>query len=150
MHEVFPMIPATTKVAWFLVPFAALMLGFVGFFGYIAWSTQHVQFQVTPTGLRITGDMYGRTIPFDQLDVTGAAVVDLTHDREHALRWRTNGVGLPGYQSGWFRMANGGKALAFLTDHHRVVLVPTRKGYTLLMSTAEGDGLLGALRRATG
>lgn len=147
MPDVFPMIPATTKVAWFLVPFALLMLGLVGFFGYIGWSTQHVRFEVTTAGLRIAGDLYGRTIPFDQLNLSDAALTDLATDRDHALRWRTNGVGLPGYQSGWFRLANGDKALVFLTNHHQVVRVPTRAGYTLMMSTVEGEGLLGALRR---
>jgi hypothetical protein len=52
---------------------------------------------------------------------------------------RTVGTALPGYRSGWFRLANGEKALVYVTDPSRVVYVPTTDGYSLLLSVAETD-----------
>ena len=60
---------------------------------------------------------------------------------------RTNGVGLPNYQGGWFRLKNGAKGLVFLTDSSRAVIVPTSEGYTLLASPEDPDGFLAALAR---
>ena len=48
---------------------------------------------------------------------------------------------------GWFRLKNGEKALVSLTDRHRAVYVPTSRGYALLVSPAEPDSFLAALRR---
>ena len=58
---------------------------------------------------------------------------------------RTMGTGLPGYQSGWFRLKNGEKALLYLTDRTKAVYVPTTEGYGLLLSPDDPDGFLGAL-----
>jgi hypothetical protein len=55
---------------------------------------------------------------------------------------------LPGYSAGWFRLRNGEKALAFVTDRQRVLYFPTWKGYSILLSVAEPDAMLAALRRA--
>ena len=72
--------------------------------------------------------------------------MDLTAEREYRPSWRTNGVGLPGYSAGWFKLSNGQKALAFLTDRTRVVYLPTRAGYVLLLSVASPQEFLRALR----
>ena len=57
-----------------------------------------------------------------------------------------DGTGLPGYQAGWFRLRNGEKALVYLTDRGRAVYVPTTAGYSVLLSPAEPDAFLAALR----
>jgi hypothetical protein len=58
---------------------------------------------------------------------------------------RTLGTGLPGYKAGWFRLGNGEKALVYLTDLERAVYVPTRAGYSLLLSPADPQAFLNAL-----
>jgi hypothetical protein len=55
------------------------------------------------------------------------------------------GTGLPGYQSGWFRLANGESALVYLTDRSKAVHIPTTLGYSLLLSPDDPDGFLAAL-----
>jgi hypothetical protein len=52
---------------------------------------------------------------------------------------------MPGYQSGWFRLKNGEKALLYLTDRSRAVYVPTTAGYSVLLSPDDPDGFLKAL-----
>ena len=82
--------------------------------------------------------------------LTGAAkVADLAADPEHRPVLRTNGAGLPGYGSGWFKLANGEKALLFVTDR-RVVYLPTREGYAVLLSVADPEAFLEALRQGAG
>jgi hypothetical protein len=54
---------------------------------------------------------------------------------------------MPGYQGGWFRLENGESGLLYLTDWQRVAVVPTTDGYTLLLSPADPEGFLAALRR---
>ena len=57
-------------------------------------------------------------------------------------------MGLPGLAAGWYRLNGGEKALVFVTDKARAVYVPTRLGYALVVSPADPDGFLEALRRA--
>ena len=147
MTQVFPMIPASGKALWFLATIGLVRVGMLGLFGSIALSSRQVHFEVSPTGLRITGP-YGRSIPAGSLLVERAAPVDLKESREYGPTMRTNGIGLPGYGAGWFRLRNGEKALLFLTDASSVVYLPTTEGYSLLLSVAEPESFLGHLSSA--
>lgn len=148
MSEIFPMTPAGNGPIWFSVILAAVLVGLVGLFSRLAWSSRHVSFEVSPQGLRIRGDLYGRLLPLSALDLDRARLLNLREERDWQLKWRTNGTALPGYAAGWFRLRGGGKALVFVTDPTRVLLIPTRENYTLLMSARDPDGLLAALRKA--
>ena len=57
---------------------------------------------------------------------------------------RTNGVGLPGFLLGWFRLDNGERALIAVTDRGRVVYVPYVEGL-LLVSVADPAAMLDSL-----
>jgi hypothetical protein len=140
------MIPAPPATAWFFAGFGLLMLCLLGLFAYLGYSSRHVTFEVTPEALSIRGDLYGRAIPLASLDLASARTLDLTGEPEYRPRLRTNGTALPGYAAGWFRLANGEKCLAFLTDQRRAVYLPARDGYSLLLSCAEGEALLRELR----
>jgi hypothetical protein len=147
MSEVFPITPASASIYWVIGPVGGLLLGLLVMFAYISYSATHVQFEVTPEGLRIRGDLYGRFVPSSSLLPTEAKQIDLRTDTPHRPTRRTNGAGLPGYRSGWFRLADREKALLFVTDASRVVYVPTRDGYSLLLSPADPQGFLASLRR---
>jgi hypothetical protein len=146
MKQVFPIIPASTAPWAVLVPVLALLIGLVVLFAWFAYSTRHVRCEVSSDGLKIAGDLYGRTIPGRELIAVQARVLDLTKDTDYALARRTNGTGLPGYKAGWFRLRNGEKALVFVTDPKSVAYVPTRAGYSILVSVAEPARLLEAVR----
>lgn len=105
-----------------------------------------VRFEVSPESLRIRGDIYGRSIPRDRLLLEKARSVNLASDADVRPTMRTNGIGLPNYKSGWFRLKNGDKALAFITDGSRVAYIPTTDGYTLLASVPEPARLIDTLR----
>ncbi len=149
MKEVFPIIPAGSGPVIICALVALVAVGLLALLGLFACASRQVRFEVSATGLAIRGDfIYGRQIPATSLRPEAARAVDLTADRDFRLAWRTNGAGLPGYSSGWFSLGNGEKALVFVTDRRRVVYLPTRAGYTLLLSVAQPEQFLGALRQA--
>lgn len=54
---------------------------------------------------------------------------------------RTNGIGLPGLLVGWFR-GDGEKYKLYVTDKENVLYIPTKKGYTILISTVAGEDII--------
>ncbi|MBI1925278.1 hypothetical protein HYR99_13635 [Candidatus Poribacteria bacterium] len=148
MKETFQIIPASSGPIWFFVGLATFFLALLTLFGYLAYSSRHVKFEVSPEGFRISGDLYGRQIPLKSLILDRAKSVDLNRDKDYQLKRRTNGTGLPGYRAGWFKLRNGEKCLVFVTDKRRVLYLPTRQGYSVLLSVKEPDSLLDALREA--
>jgi len=147
MKETFNIIPASNGPMWALVAIIIFMLGLAAMFGYMIYSSRHTKFEVASDSLRISGDIYGRQIPISSLVIDEAKRVDLTTDTPYQPTWRVNGVGLPGYLSGWFKLRNKEKALLFVTDKKQVVYIPTKKGYSLLMSVQNPDKLLNTLKR---
>ena len=116
----------------------------------VAMSARSARFEVSSAGLRLRGDLYGQSIPLSQLHLEGARRVVLDHELALQPSLRTMGTGLPGYQAGWFRLRNGEKALLYLTDPERAVYIPTSAGYSVLLSPADPDAFLAALRSAGG
>ena len=124
-----------------LLLFALLLL-----FSYIAYSSRTVQFELSREGLRVRGGFYRRMIQTESLIVEKAKQIDLDELASYKPARRTNGIGLPGYAAGWFRLGNGEKALLYVTDLSNVVYVPTREGYSLLMSIAQPESFLRSMR----
>jgi hypothetical protein len=145
--ETFPIAPAATRALW-LVPLllAVILVPVVVLLGGTLVGAGAARFEVSPAGLRLHGDWYGRTIPSGQIRGRDARRVDFAAEPELAPKWRTMGTGLPGYQAGWFRLKNREKALLYLTDRRRAVYVPTTAGYSLLLSPADPDRFLSAVR----
>jgi len=143
---VFPIAPAASRYLWFVVPVSVILIGLVALFIVSVRGAHASSFEVTADGLRLRGDLYSRTIPRSQLDVTGARRVNLTSETGLRPVSRRLGTALPGYLSGWFRLANGEKALLYLTDRAKAVYVPTTAGYSLLLSPADPDAFVATLR----
>ena len=145
MQQEFPIIPVPLSTAWPLLLGAVIMLLLAGFFVFLSYSVGRETFQLSAGGLSIGGSIYGRTIPAASLVPEQARPIDLTMDPGYSLRSRRNGTGLPGYHSGWFNTDNG-KALVFVTDKHRVAAIPTRDGYTVLLSVADPQEFVRVLK----
>jgi hypothetical protein len=151
MSEVFPMVaPSPRAFVWLWVLMGVvlvLLVGVVVLMGSTVWAASHTRFEVTAEGLRIRGDVWGREIPAAALLGQQARVVDLGKEAELQPKYRSMGTALPGYWSGWFRLSNGEKALLFVSDWQKVVYVPTTEGYGVLLSAADPQGLVEALKR---
>jgi hypothetical protein len=146
MRQIFPIVPASNGPIWFFIGFAILLLGLLALFSYFIYSSRNAKFEIDSGQLNIAGDIYGRRIPLSSLELQKAKVVNLKTDHDYRMKWRTNGTGLPGYSAGWFRLYNGDKCLAFVTDRDRVIYIPTRNGYSLLLSVQNPEQFLKALQ----
>jgi hypothetical protein len=146
MSETFPISPATTKPLWFVAGPAVLLVVVLALLAYTAYSARHSRVEIHGDRLKLVGDLWARSIPIRSLRLEQAAVVDLRRAPEYVPRSRRVGTGLPGYASGWFRLANGEKALVYLTRRDSVVYIPTAAGYSLLLSAERPNELLAALR----
>ena len=137
-------VPAGGGTGWLV--FVLLMpLALVVVLAAVFWPRQlHVE--VTPDAVTIRGSVYGRSVPRSELNLDQARVVDLEREPGLKPRLRTNGVGLPNYRVGWFRLRDRERALCFLTRTDRVVYLPTLQNYALLVSAENPDALLNALR----
>ncbi len=148
MRQVFPISPSTSGWQWV---FLVLLIALLGWLVFILISPNKGSVELENQSLRLRVPIYGRSIPITELNVPESRVVDLSVEKNLGLKWRTNGIGMPCYLVGWFRLNDGQKALAAVTDPHRVVYIPTRDGYALLVSVTNPEGLLGALKTsATG
>jgi len=150
MSEIYPIVPAASKAVWFLAGVGALLLVVVGLLAAVAVASGHTRVRVDAVGVRIEGDpLFGRTIAWSELEADRAEVVAIGRGSPHQPTRRTWGTGLPGYAAGWFRLASGEKALVFATRGGRAVHVPTRGGWSLLVTVEDADGLAARLRAGT-
>ena len=146
--ESFPIAPASSRSLWFFIPVAVVLLAAAATMVMTILGPKRARYELSPAGIALRGDIYGRRlIPASELRGGAARILDLDREPDLAPRWRTMGTGLPGYRAGWFRLRNGEKALVSLTDTHHVVYVPTSRGFALLLSPAEPDRFLAAIRR---
>jgi hypothetical protein len=150
MPEVFHIVPASLRSSAIVLPVVGLLLAVLlavgALLGASVRGSRASTFELSPAGLRLRGDLYGRQVPASELRGGAARVVDLQRERTLRPLRRTMGTALPGYRAGWFRLADGEKALLYVTDPHRVVYVPTRAGYALLLSVDRPDEFVERLR----
>lgn len=147
MTETFPIVPGQVRLLWLVVPLVLVMLGVAGLLAYTMSAARTARFEVSPSGLRLRGDFYGRTIPVADLRPEAARPVDLRTERGLQPVERTGGTAVPGYQAGWFRLRNGERVLLYVTDPSRVAYVPTRAGYSVLVSVSDPLAFIASLRR---
>jgi hypothetical protein len=172
--ESFPIVPSATKtlvfvacvLAFCMIPIVATVSLFSqtpivaiawvvtvltgGVVSYVGWSSRHVCFELSPAGLRVRNSFFGRTIPRSDLLPERGRTVSIPEEPQLKPMLRTFGSGLVGYCEGWFRLRNWEKALIFLTDRTRVVDLPTRKGYRLLLSVPDPQQFLDTARQLWG
>lgn len=118
--------------------------------GFVVYAMRAPVFSVTGNQLVISGSPWGRSVPVDGLRLVEARQLDLSTATDMAPARRLNGIGLPGFRGGWFRLANGEKALVFVGRGNDAVYIPTTLGFALMIAPAEPAALLSALSSAQG
>jgi hypothetical protein len=126
---------------------AATCLGIAVLFLWFLIAQGRSRVEVSGDGVAIRIPMYGRVIGMDRIVPGSVRSVSVKDDAAYRLTWRTNGLGVPGYQLGWFTTAGVGKALAAISAPE-VLGFQTRDGYAVLLSVADRDGLERALGNA--
>ena len=141
VHNNIPLSP--TLFCIIIVVFAdALMI-------WIGYSARNIKYVIDKESISIKNTLYGRTIKKSSVFAKGFTVTDLNTQSTYRPGLRTNGVGLPGFMAGWFRLKNKQKGLLFVTDKAKVVCIPTQK-YMLLISVENPVEFLQALKEMWG
>ena len=148
--QVFNIASTTGRPFWILLPAFLVTAVAIGVLVMVTLAARTARFEVSSDGMRLRGDLWGRFIPAAALRVDQARRIDFTTSPELLPGRRTMGTGLPGYQSGWFRLKNGDKALLYLTDRSKAIYIPTREDYALLLSPDDPDRFMAALRNVAG
>jgi len=146
----FEIAPAPYSVGLVLGILAACLLVGGGFLAWLARSASALSVSIDGDRLRIEAPLYGRSLPIVALELDRARIERLDKQSEIRPRIRTNGIGLPGYGVGWFRLKNREKALAVIVGRGEVLYLPTSEGYAILLSAREPRRLLDALIAARG
>jgi hypothetical protein len=147
--QAFELAPIGTKPLWWSLSILSLVVLMAVLALVAALLLLHLpKIEVGADGIRIGSSLFGRTIPLSQLELEGARRVDIVASPELRPKWRTMGIGLPGYKAGWFRLQNGDKALLFVTNAEDVVYVPTKDDYALMVTPADPAAFLAALNSA--
>jgi len=137
--QITPASPGTTLI---LVGLTVLMAAMAIGFGWMTVSATRPSVVVDETTLTLKAPFYGRSIDLSRIRFDEARVVNVDSRSDVRPTRRTNGLGLPGLGVGWFKLANGEKALAALSSRDRVVYVPTDEGYALLFSVQRPEAFL--------
>ncbi len=147
MTEVFDIASTTSKspVMVMVIAGALVTLVTVGLFGYIGMTMNHLYVELTPDAMKIKIPMYSRTIPRSELLLDQVRVINMKAPDAPRFTMRTNGIGLPGFQAGWFRVKDIGKVLACVTDMTRVVVIPTTNDYQILVSMKDPESFVNSL-----
>lgn len=145
--QAFPIEPGSIKGLGLISLGLFVVLGLVAaLIGASVLSARTARFEVSEAGLRLRGDLYGRLVPFESIQVDQVRLVDFQQEPSLRPNLRTLGTGLPGYQGGWFRLKDGSKALLYLTDPTKAVFIPTDLGFGVLLSPQDPKGLVQALK----
>lgn len=97
--------------------------------------------------LEVKAALYSQTVDVNHLDLSKAKVVDFsTTHSELRPTIRTNGIGLPGYQAGWFRTASGERLFLAAPGSSPNLYIPTTEGFALLLAVEEPVHFLETLR----
>ncbi|MCL2919971.1 type VII secretion protein EccB [Shewanella litorisediminis] len=123
-----------------------IILAVVGLLGWIFIGALSPEARLEQDKLVLDLPAYSRTIPVSSLRLDEARVVAGSDANAPKLGFRTNGVGMPGYNLGWFRLkGDDAKALVSVTGDDPLLIIPVDEGYTLVLSTPDGAALLAAL-----
>ncbi len=137
-------VAAHPLVMWFAI---LSTVAIAGLFAWFAMAQRHSSVTIGEHEVVVRVPLYGRSIPLSRLDAASVSKVSLPADAKFRLTWRTNGLGVPGYQLGWFKTQGAGSMLAALSSDNAVTW-QTADAYGVLLSVADGDGFVAALKGA--
>ena len=91
---------------------------------------------MTPDEIRVRAGFYTHQVLRSEVDWHNSSVLDLEQRPGLKPGLRLNGIGLPGYRAGWYRLANGKRAFVLLTGGRQAHLA-LRNGQGLQLTVAD-------------
>ena len=124
-----------------------ILLVMMGGFSWVFYQSNSAELVLTDTELTLDAPFYKVQLSRADLLPAEARIVDLQQEAELTPSFKTNGIGMPVFQLGWFNLQGKGKAFLAITDKSQLVLVPTAKGYSLLLTVPQGSEFLAQLQK---
>ncbi len=123
------------------VPFLLLLCG------VLTWAYRRRRLRLMDGQLEVVSTLYRKRVPVASMALERARIVDLAEHTELKPGLKINGFGMPGFQSGHYRIGSR-KAFCLVTDSSRVLHLPLRDGSALLISPEQPRVLLETLNAA--
>lgn len=137
----------TVFVGWTLLSCTAISAATGVVFVREAYLARSRTVTVRGQNLRVRKILRDLVVPLKHLKIDDAEITSISDGSPLHPTLRSYGIGISDYQAGWFRLRNGDKAFLILSDRSRVLHIPTRDGYRLLLSVDHPEALLNALQQ---
>lgn len=121
-----------------------IILPIAGLFVWLLARQSGSTLVLTGDDLSLNVPWYARRVALSDIDTERVRLLGEAEAGNWQLKWRTNGIGFPGFQVGWFSSENREKVLAARTQG-QAVLIPTTKGFTMLVSLEDPQAFVDAL-----
>jgi hypothetical protein len=112
----------------------------------LAWLMRRHRLRLDAAALDITTSFYHQRLPLSDLQLDAARVIAIDERPELKPMLKTNGMALPGFASGWFRSRAFKKLFVATAGGQRLLWLPTRRGFALLLQPRQPQALLDRLR----
>ena len=138
-------------LGWFKYLWLTILAIIFGGLCYIFIHSWQAKLIINESEITFDVPIYSKSIPVTLLDIANAQVVDLTQNKDFEIHFRQNGIGLPGYQLGYFQLEEPyqgtTKALLSVTDSTKVIVLPTKENLLLIFSVDDPQKALKQLRK---
>jgi len=102
--------------------------------------------QLDAGALEVVTTFHRNRVALADLDLAAARVVAIDEHPQLMPMLKSNGMALPGFRSGWFRTRGFKKVFVATAGGKRLLWLPTRRGYGLLLQPRQPQALLDRLR----
>jgi hypothetical protein len=107
---------------------------------YLIGSMLCCTIKITETELSVGVFPYRRKFPIADVRAADARALDVNDPPK--LRWRKNGIGLPGVHLGWFSTSTARPVFAATAGKRSRVFIPTRSSHDVLVSSRSPERLV--------
>ncbi|GIU33297.1 hypothetical protein L2719_09195 [Shewanella schlegeliana] len=170
MSQVYALAPLTSTGYWSFIALFAILVGLLTFiyfstlpniskiisigllmltlfaFSWVFYKADDSKLIIGEEMLTLDVPFYPMTLPLSEVEIKGIKRLDWQREPDLKLDFRQNGVGMAGYQLGWFRLSNKQKAFVAMSEEQNLVMIPTLRGYWIILSLQEPDKLLSRQR----
>lgn len=128
-----------------------ITLPFLGLLATVlTWAYTRRRITLHEGTLEVLSTFYRKRVPVSAMRLDEARIIDFAEHGRFKPARKTNGYGMPGFQSGHYRMADRSKAFCLITDSSRVLHLPLRDGSALVISPDRPRALVDALQALAG
>ncbi|MCL1077026.1 hypothetical protein D5R81_03995 [Parashewanella spongiae] len=129
---------ARTAVSGFKYLWVIIIVGILGMLTYVFIKSWHSTVNIIADDLVFNVPFYHKTLPLTDVQFSKISTIDLSTSKAIKLDYRQNGIGLPGYQLGYYRLQRPyheiSMALVSVTEPSKVIVVPTTENLLLIFS----------------